>query len=225
MRAAERRLPPPAQAPTNNLQQQIDDLKGKVNALQSQVNDLKNNVSTLEDNVLPSLVQSVNVLTSRINEIGRESNGRYLPNILGNMERDPAYRSDIRRAVQGKVLIQNTLGYEPVLYINGTAYRAVGRKLRLGAGWLCRGPSGKRAEQAMERLEICGRRAATLDPHRLLAPGTLPAPRPKARTVFQTTRPTAIHGGAFSFLNPIRARRDPEACKLKAFFAGYRRGA
>ncbi len=50
---------------------------------------------------------------------------RNVVDLLGNMERSPAFRADIDKLTTGRLMIENATGLDQYLYINGAASRMI----------------------------------------------------------------------------------------------------
>ncbi len=68
------------------------------------------------------LTQLFTTLDARLSEIGREVNGQYISDVIGNMSKSPAFQRDMQAATQGKLVFHNNWGIDRLLYINGTAW-------------------------------------------------------------------------------------------------------
>jgi hypothetical protein len=51
--------------------------------------------------------------------------GRAVVDLLGNMERSPAFRADVDKITTGRLVIENPTGTDQYMYINGTLWRVI----------------------------------------------------------------------------------------------------
>ena len=125
----------PGQSPElQQILQQLTSLQAAVLSLEAQVQAVRglpsNVVQPPAGPTLQSLAREVAVLAQNyqaINErLGQLAKvgpaGRSAPNILGNMQQDPAYRNEVVKAVQGRLRVHNYTGVPQTLYINGSRW-------------------------------------------------------------------------------------------------------
>jgi TolA-binding protein len=105
--------PRPAAVPDSH-----EDLVARVKALEAQVADLKARNTTLGE--------MVNQYLNELEEL-RAGSG----NILGKMQTSPQGREELRRAIQGKLLLDNRTGLSQVMFVNGTEYNIPAGKSRM----------------------------------------------------------------------------------------------
>jgi hypothetical protein len=102
--AQEDRPPAPATPPTvEDLQRQIDKLKKDVNALNIALNQAYDRLE-------------------QISEADPTGSG-FTPRILANMATNPRFRDEVERVTQAKLRFRNQAAFEPILYVNGVAWR------------------------------------------------------------------------------------------------------
>ena len=103
-----------------DVQRRLQDIAGRVDGYDGQVATGNGEVQDLR-----RIVQQQGQILERIST-QQNSMGVYTPNLLGNSQYDrPAFRREVARAVQGRLLINNPdLSQERVIYVNGTPWRA-----------------------------------------------------------------------------------------------------
>ncbi|MBI1900512.1 MAG: hypothetical protein HYS13_05285, partial [Planctomycetia bacterium] len=95
-----------------------EDLVARVKELEAQVAALKARNTTLTDMIGQTL--------NSLDELKAGSGG-----ILGKMQTTPQGREELRRAIEGKLLLDNQTGASQVMFVNGTEYTIPAGKSRM----------------------------------------------------------------------------------------------
>lgn len=113
---------------------EFDELKQQVAAMKTQVEDLSASVKG-DDTTLTSINQrlrqlndalqrQIDVLNDKVAAVATTDGDAIAPSILGNMEKNPSFRQQMSKVVQGRIVVDNRTGFDQFLYINGTRWRA-----------------------------------------------------------------------------------------------------
>jgi peptidoglycan hydrolase CwlO-like protein len=105
--------------------QRLEKLARDVEASQMELQHTKRQVEKLVEDVRMNNI-AINLAESKLKQISRYDDGsqRYVPEILGNMQGSRSFQDEVRRAIQGKLVIHNNHPYEQIVHINGSGWRA-----------------------------------------------------------------------------------------------------
>jgi hypothetical protein len=109
-------------------------LKDRVDALEKSVKAQSDELAAAR-RLLNQAADNLNTLSSRVadNDIklrdlyrqDPSNPNRAMVDLLGNMERSPAFRADVDKITTGRLVIDNPTSFEQYLYINGTLWRVI----------------------------------------------------------------------------------------------------
>lgn len=111
----------PAPTPQAELTPRVEALEKAAVQLQQDVEGVAQTVALIETNL-----DNLDVIVKE--QVGRPSrNGSYVPNVLGNMNRDGDFRGEMmgvgKRISQGRLVFDNRTLSERVVYVNGSPWR------------------------------------------------------------------------------------------------------
>ena len=106
----------------------FDELKKDVNELKTEVQRL---TAALTNAKVGETAANIDALTRRVDELESKlgsivggDGDAVAPSILGNMQKNPTFRQEMGKVIQGKIVVTNTTGYDQFVYINGIRWRA-----------------------------------------------------------------------------------------------------
>ncbi len=112
-----------------DLHQQIQELRTQQSELLAELRkansiDLAKRVERMERAVgnLTTLVDQAYDRLEQISTADPQGSG-YTPRILANMATNPRFRDEMERVSQAKLRFRNQAAFEPILYVNGVAWR------------------------------------------------------------------------------------------------------
>jgi hypothetical protein len=109
-------------------------LKDRVDVLEKSVKAQSDELAAARK-LLNQAADQLNTLSSRVadndlklRDLYRQdpaNPNRAMVDLLGNMERSPAFRADVDKITTGRLVIDNPTGIEQYLYVNGTLWRVI----------------------------------------------------------------------------------------------------
>jgi hypothetical protein len=101
----------------------VDDLKRDIADLKASLQQINTSLAGLGGiaDATDSLTRRVDALEERMGEMASTAAA---PSILGNMQKNPNFRQEMGKVIQGKIVVTNTTGYDQYVHINGVRWRA-----------------------------------------------------------------------------------------------------
>ncbi len=125
----------------------LEGLDQRTSGIETQITDIQTSLADIKDQLhtligqgagappLPedlSLEQRIEILEEAFSElqtivrqISTQNSDGYSPNILAKMTESESFRSEVGKAVQGKLRFRNYTGVGQVLYVNGSPWRVL----------------------------------------------------------------------------------------------------
>jgi hypothetical protein len=105
----------------DDLKQEVADLKDELKALNDSLTAL--NLSA-KLGALDAIARRVDTVEEKLGSVVGADGGIAMPSILGNMQKNPQFREEMSKVIQGKIVVNNTTGYDQFVHINGVRWRA-----------------------------------------------------------------------------------------------------
>jgi len=118
----------------NKLKARVDDLERASKTQSDDLAAIRSELAAIRK-LLTQAADQLNVVSARLTDTDLKlrdlyrqdpSNpNRQMVDLLGNMDRSPAFRADVDKITTGRLLIDNPTGVDQYLYINGTLWRVI----------------------------------------------------------------------------------------------------